>query len=233
MNNPAEYEKYLRFIEDYFPKSPVVKFKKFNYSFYEIINQNINFIRLMTKLDTEASKERKQLYKNFELLNLRILYHWPSNDNFINKVIIRALVENILKIAVSYLNYKDATKTVDSLSFTEIKNFLTQKGIPIKHKDFYENMTNYFSHYSSDVHGSTIHQLSTEEYLVNIREHHSEQDFKKLLDVHKKINELAIPFFLKETSVTKHQLNSALLSSLLRTVGDTNYGIFYDRKSSK
>lgn len=69
-----------------------------------VIQSNIHFMNLIRDIDKNQDKVRDELYENYYLLHLRVLYHLPSNDEFINKILIRTIVRNILRLCVSLLN---------------------------------------------------------------------------------------------------------------------------------
>lgn len=225
--NDLEYQKYKNFMVEYFPKSPIPNFEAYSNKIFQYSIQNINFIRLISKLDSHADQEQMELYKTFEILHLRTLYHLPSNDNFIDKIIIRALTENILRLTVRLLNYQHGN--INKLSYSEIIEYLEGKGIQHRYKDFYAIFTNYFGKFSKDVHGFNIPKISTQDYLINIRIIPEEKHLLEISKVYENINKLFIPLFLKETTIKKTDLPSAELSKLLTIVGEENYSIFYER----
>ncbi|MFC4389265.1 hypothetical protein ACFOZ1_15900 [Gracilibacillus marinus] len=221
-----EFLKYENFAKEYFHNSTVPKtgiMKKI----YEVIQSNIHFMNLIRDIDKNQDKVRGELYETYYLLHLRVLYHLPSNDEFINKILIRTIVENILRLCVSLLdcnigNLKEA-------SFSTLKTNLENKGFQHKYKGLSDALNNNFGTYSKDVHGETVHKLSEKEYLVSIRTADNNLHLARLLNVYKELNSAIIPFFLKEIKTSKSDLSGATLSVMLNIVGEDNYDIFYNK----
>lgn len=221
-----EFSKYAAFVEKNFLNSPVPNTKLMQ-DIYNIIQNNIKFMDLIRQIDKERNEERDLLYQTFYLLNIRTLYHLPSNDQFVNGIIIRAIVENLTRLNVSLL--KCTIVDLKEASFSTMKTALESKGFQHRYKDYYDCLCNNFGTYSKDVHGENVHKLSEQEFLISIRSTENEEHLKKILKVYRKINELMIPFFLKEIRTKKTDLNAANLHKMLSIVGDMNYNTFYDK----
>jgi hypothetical protein len=221
-----EFSKYGAFVEKHFPNSPVPNTKLMR-DIYDVIQNNIEFMDLIRQIDIEGNEERDTIYQTFYLLNIRTLYHMPSNDQFVNGIIIRAIVENLFRLSVSLL--KCQIVDLKEASFSTLKTALESKGFQHRYKDFYECLCNNFGTYSKDVHGEYVHKLSEQEFLISIRTTENVEHLKRILKVYKKINERMIPFFLKEIRTKKINLNAANLNRMLNIVGDSNYNTFYDK----
>ncbi|HAU32864.1 hypothetical protein ACOSZE_15510 [Lysinibacillus fusiformis] len=218
-----EFARYKTFTTEYFPNSPVTN-SGITRKIYNVVQHNIDFMKLLDSVDSEADRERKNLYKTYYLLNLRVLYHLSSNDPFIDGVIIRAIVENLLRLATSLLKFE--SRNIIDLSFSDMKDALESKGFQHRYREFYENLCNYFGTYSKDVHGENVYRLSEQEFLVSIRKDKDEEHLNKLFRVYSKLNELMIPFFLKEISTKQKDLTVGNLSKILSLVGEGNYELF-------
>ncbi|MBU7595727.1 hypothetical protein [Metabacillus halosaccharovorans] len=221
-----EYLKYEHFVKENFPNSTVPNTRNMK-KLYVIIQSNIRFMKLIKDIDKEQDKVRNELYETFYLLHLRVLYHLPSNDEFINKILIRTIVENILRLCASLLNCNIGS--LKEASFNTLNNNLEGKGFQHRYKDLSNTLNNNFGTFSKDVHGENIHKLSEKEFLVSIRKADNIIHLERLLNVYKEINRAIIPFFLKEIRTTKSDLSGATLSVLLNIVGEDNYELFYNK----
>jgi hypothetical protein len=167
-------------------------------------------MNLIREIDNEKDSVRDELYETFYLLNLRVLYHLPSNDEFVNSVIIRAIVENLYRLSVSIL--KCNVDNVKEASFSTMKTALESKGFQHRYKELSEHLSNNFGTYSKDVHGQNVYKLSEQEYLVSIRTTENIEHLNRVWNVYTKLNKAMIPFFLKEIRTKNSDLNAASLS---------------------
>ncbi|MFJ8099431.1 hypothetical protein [Lysinibacillus sp. NPDC096212] len=216
----VNFSKYSTFINEYFPNSGVSG-SPYLIKIYEIVNRNIHFMKLIKKIDSDLHPERQRLYDDFHLLSLRMLYHLPSNDEFINNIIVRATSENILRIVLSFIDEK--CTDIISLSYSSIMDSLAKKGFSQRYPDLHKKLSNYFGNYSKDVHGQNLTKLSEKEYLVSIREENNEKHLSKLYSVYDKISLTFIPCILSEMDVKKKTIPTGILSEMLNLVGEEVY----------
>lgn len=219
-----EFTKYKKFVIEYFPHSPLVKNAMLK-NIYVSVKHNIDFIKLISEIEGNEDTERKNLYKVFNHLNLRALYHFPSNDYFVYSLFVRAIVENLLRISINLFKCKFDGE-IDQLNFTDMKNILKSQGFNHRYKDLYDNLTNYYGRYSKDIHLKNAQSIVEHEFLVKIRKNLNEQKLNEFKNVYNRLGKLLVPFILKEIPTTKNDLPSAYLSRLLNTVGQHNYDLF-------
>lgn len=218
-----EFKKYKKFIGEFYPESGIIEDSSIK-NIYSVINNNINFMKLVQKIDNTINIERSKLYKDFYFIHLRVLYHIPSNDVFINNILVRLVSENILRLVVSFLSPNCAS--ISSMSYSQMIEELNGKGFPRRYAGLHHSLTNIFGRYSQDVHGETIHRYS-EEYLLMIRRKVNTSSLSSLANVYKGINKEIIPFFLKELSIKKDEIETPLLSEMLKLIGEENYNNFF------
>ena len=221
----SEYERYLAFIGRYYPETGVQTNSTLQ-KIHACIHKNIRFMKIIEEIEKEVYLERKKLYEGFYLIHLRALYHLASNDEVINNIIVRLLSENILRLAVSYINPQ--TQNITGLSYLEIKDNLKSKGFPSRYPDLYQVLTSNYGKYSQDIHGETIHKFSESEYLVMIRSNaDTAKSIEGLFRVYDNITDKIIPFFLAEGNFKKKEIESSVLSRILGIVGEDVYHQYF------
>lgn len=216
----SEYEKYKKYINDFYPESYVSNSGDLN-NIHHAINKNISFIKTIKRIDRNSNDERIRLFDDFHLLHLRVLYHLPSNDEYVNNILIRAISENILRLTVSMIN-KESTNIIE-MSYSTMISKLEEKGFSRRYNSLYQNLTNYFGQYSKDVHGQTIARQSEQEYLTMIRRANTQAHLQRLLRVYNNIFEDITPFFLKEMSIKRSQHSVGELSAIINVTGEEIY----------
>lgn len=221
-----EFIKYESFVAKYYLDSYLTN-TNLTYDIYKIIRNNIDFMEIIRKIDVEKDPDREDMYQSFYLLNLRILYHIPSNDPFINGIIVRTVVENLFRLSVSLL--KCTVENIAEAGFSKLKESSEMKGFNHRYKAFYNCLCNNFGNFSKDVHGKNVNKLSDQEVLISIRTNDNEVELKKLIRVYKEINTEMIPFFLKEIKTKKMDLDVANLHKLLNVIGEENYQLFLEK----
>lgn len=215
-----EFEKYQKYIASYYPETYIIQSHALQ-RIHQSINKNIKFLDVMRKVEKNISSERDRLYNDFKLLHLRALYHLPSNDEYINNIMVRTISENIFRITVSIICPE--SEEIIEMSFNTMKNKLNEKGFSYRHKQFYDNLTNYFGRYSKDVHGQTVTNYSQEEYLTMIRKKNTNSHLQSLLGVYDAIFEDLTVFMLKEIRVSQSEQPVAVLSALMEIIGEEKY----------
>ncbi|QUW21363.1 hypothetical protein JSQ81_16370 [Sporosarcina sp. Marseille-Q4063] len=223
MFNP-EFEKYKSFIEQYYPESGVISNPVIR-EIYNSVNKSINFMKMIKNIDSTINSERKKLYNDFNLIHLRVLYHLPSNDVFINNILVRLTSENILRLAVSFINPQ--SDSISNMTYSQMIEELKQKGFPQRYPDLYNNITNYFGRYSKDVHGETIHRYSENDLLMMIRKKKDVKSLASLSKVYENIVDDIVPFFLKELSTEKTKIETPVLSQMYTILGEDIYNQFF------
>ncbi|EKI8122797.1 hypothetical protein PFU88_001168, partial [Enterococcus faecalis] len=147
-----EFIKYKKFISDSFPKSSILHEQGLE-KVHKFLYQDMLLIDFASQYDLEITDERKQFYNDFMNIILRILYHLPLKDIYVNRILTRTLAECTAKITLTYFS---EVNDIKKMNMKQIKEELQKKGVNARYKDFYETITSFFGEYSTDVHGRNI-----------------------------------------------------------------------------
>ncbi|WP_411347502.1 hypothetical protein [Paenibacillus sp. WLX2291] len=222
-----DLSRYKSFVQENYPNTGAVGNIVFDKIYIEV-KKNMTFIKLIKKIDNQSDNTRTQLYQDFQLFNLRILYHLPSNDEFVNNIIVRVVSENILRLCLSLINKECAD--IHVMSYNNLISNLEERAFSRRYPTLYDHLTRLFGNYSQDVHGENIGRLSEKEYLTSIRNIQSINELQKILKVYENISKEIVPFFLKEIKTKREDLNVGVLSEIERVVGQEAYEKNFCRK---
>src|SRR5699024_965595 len=118
MSISEDYEKYLEFVQEYYPKSSM------NYSiqsdvFKKIIFTILKTIKLWDLYDDidEIHSEYRNMMQDLKMYLIRLLYILPTNDYFFIDSLMRSMSENVLRILYSILFPRASAESVATLSY--------------------------------------------------------------------------------------------------------------------
>lgn len=206
-----EYIKYVKFIEKNFPKNNIIKSIKLS-NIHKMIYKNILFIDFIAKNETNKNDQRNIFFQDFLNINLRILYHLPLKDTYLNRVLSRTLSECVAKIMLTYFSNK---ADIQSMTMKNIKEELRKKGVNVRYKSLYEFISSNFGVLSADVHGRHLSTKYNNTYLDEMLNSEYDNFISELETFHNKLNEHLLPCLLQETSYDKSTANVATLTSIL------------------
>lgn len=209
-----EFLKYNKFISDSFPKSVISEQKELE-KIYNLLYQDMLLIDFASLHDLKITDERKQFYNDFTNIILRILYHLPLKDIYVNRILTRTLAECTAKITLTY--FSEITD-IQQMSMKLIKEELKKKGVHVKYKDFYETITSFFGEYSTDVHGRNISTHYDNSYLYQLLNTDSTFFINDLIKIHEKLNKGIISCFSEQIEYDKSTANIAKFSSILEMI---------------
>lgn len=219
MDLKDEYQRYLRFIKNMYPRSSLLKEGQLN-KFSNIIHINLKAIKLLnTYFEIDCiDQDTKLLINDLRFYFMRLLYILPTNDFYFIDVILRTMSENILRII--YVTTHEGTSYDNIITFSHRQ--LWNNGIKCTetyhtYKEAISSLNRIYGTKSSTVHSSQNKYDNTINYLVNLMEKDTIISVRQLSsDVEAMFNflykELFNIFELQTTNLTLHQ--SVSLQSL-------------------
>jgi len=206
-----EFIKYKKFISDSFPKSSILHEQGLE-KVHKFLYQDMLLIDFASQYDLEITDERKQFYNDFMNIILRILYHLPLKDIYVNRILTRTLAECTAKITLTYFS---EVNDIKKMNMKQIKEELQKKGVNARYKDFYETITSFFGEYSTDVHGRNISIAYDNSYLYQLINTEDSKFVSELIKIHKKLNEGIISCFSKQINFDKSTSSLARFNGIL------------------
>lgn len=210
----TEYEKYKDFIRENFPNNNIIESSKLP-NVHKIIYQNLLFIDFVSKNETSKNSQRDVFFQDFLNINLRILYHLPLKDIYLNRVLSRILSECTAKILLSY--FSDVSD-IQTLTMKKIKEELRKKGIHKRYKLLYEFISGNFGTLSADVHGRELSRKYNNAYLSEMLNDKHDSFMIQLENFHKGINEYLLPCLLETITYDKSTANEAKILAILEEI---------------
>lgn len=206
-----EFIKYKKFISDSFPKSSILEEQDLE-KVHKFLFQDMLLIDFASQYDLEITDERKQFYNDFMNIILRILYHLPLKDIYVNRVLTRTLAECTAKITLTYFS---GVSDIKKMNMKQIKEELIKKGVNVRYKDFYETITSFFGEYSTDVHGRNISTTYDNSYLYQLINTDDAKFIAELIKIHEKLNEGIISCFSEQIKFDKYTSSIANFHRIL------------------
>lgn len=208
-----EFIKYKEFITDSFPKSSILEEQELE-KVHKFLFQDMLLIDFANRYDLEITDERKQFYNDFMNIILRILYHLPLKDIYVNRILTRTLAECTAKITLTYFS---EVSDIKKMSMKQIKEELAKKGVNVRHQDFYETITSFFGEYSTDVHGRNISTAYDNSYLYQLINTDNSTFISELIKIHEKLNKGIISCFSEQINFDESTSSVASFHRILET----------------
>lgn len=152
MDKQTEYQLYLSFIQEHYPQSAYLKsqeglVKKLFLSIHDslIISEIFSSLTDLNQLCTQLLADQKLIY-------LKTLYIIPVNDDFQFYSIMRANVENLLRILLGAFKPEMTYQEIKETSFSTLNALLDATYLNQKYKDELSGLYSYFGSFSKSIH---------------------------------------------------------------------------------
>ena len=223
MNKQTEYQHYLSFIRENYPQSTFLKseeglVKKLFISIHDslIISEIFSSIKSINPICTYLLADQKLIY-------LKTLYILPTNDDFQFYSIMRANVENLLRILLSAFKPEMPYQTIKETSFSTLNTLLDATYLNQKYKVELSDLYSYFGTFSKN-----IHKISNEQNTVlYLKEMMSKALVAKSLETKitslEKIKAILIKVFLDIYKLKSNTFDTSQLSRLHSILGEEEY----------
>ncbi|MDN4066685.1 hypothetical protein QYF50_02165 [Paenibacillus vini] len=223
MNNQTEYQHYISFIRENFPQSAYLLseeglVKKLFTCIHNslIISDIFSSIRSLNSVCTLLLADQKLIY-------LKTLYTLPNNDDFQFYSIMRANVENLLRILLCAFKPEITYQEVKETSFSQLNELLDMTYLNQKYKVELSELYSYFGTFSKNIHRISLEKntnLFLKEMMTKTLEPKSLETKIKSL---KKIKNILVYVFLDVYKVKSGSFDTPQLSKLHSILGEAEY----------
>ncbi|OAB48006.1 hypothetical protein [Paenibacillus antarcticus] len=223
MNKQTEFQYYLSFIHENYPQSAFLKsqeglVKKLFTNIHDslIISEIFSSIRNSNPICTQLLADQKLIY-------LKTLYILPTNDDFQFYSIMRANVENLLRILINKFKPEMTYEEIKETSFSTLNKLLDATYLNHKYKVELSDLYSYFGAFSKN-----IHRISSEQTtILYLNEMMSKTLISKNLETKitsiEKIKINLIFMFLDIYNLKSSSFDTPQLSRLHSILGDEEY----------
>ncbi|BCD00039.1 hypothetical protein BC30048_2941 [Bacillus cereus] len=223
MNKQIEYQNYFSFIQETYPRSAFLKsdkglVKKLFLNIHDslIISEIFSGIKNLNAICTQLLADQKLIY-------LKTLYILPTNDDFQFYSIMRANVENLLRILLSAFKPEMTYQEIKGTKFSTINALLDATYLNHKYKVELSDLYSYFGTFSKNIHKISNEQ-STILYLkemmsstINVKSLQS-----KITSL-EKIKVILINVFLDIYKIKSDSFDTSQLVRIHSILGDEEY----------
>ncbi|MDA2595559.1 hypothetical protein PDQ40_07795 [Bacillus cereus group sp. Bc061] len=223
MNKQIEYQNYFAFIKESYPQSAFLKsdeglVKKLFLNIHDslIISEIFSGIKSLNPICAQLLADQKLIY-------LKILYVLPTNDDFQFYSIMRANVENLLRILLSAFKPEMTYHEIKGTSFSTLNSLLDATYLNHKYKVELSELYSYFGTFSRN-----IHKISNEQNtILYLKEMMSRAlNIKSLqgkITSLEKIKVILINVFLDIYKIKSDSLDTPQLVRIHSILGDEEY----------
>ncbi|HDR3495924.1 TPA: hypothetical protein QCN48_001266 [Bacillus toyonensis] len=152
MNKQIEYQHYVSFIKENYPQSAFLRAeegltKKLFISIHDslIISEIFSDIKSLNLTSTQLLGDQKLIF-------LKVLYILPTNDDFQFYSIMRANVENLLRILLSAFKPEMRYREIKEIGYSTINTMLDETYLSKKFKRELSDLYSYFGAFSKNIH---------------------------------------------------------------------------------
>lgn len=223
MNNQTEYQQYISFIRENFPHSAYLiseegLVKKLFACIHNslIISDIFSSIRSLNSVCTHLLADQKLIY-------LKTLYTLPNNDDFQFYSIMRANVENLLRILLCAFKPEITYQEVKETSFSQLNELLDMTYLNQKYKVELSELYSYFGSFSKNIHRISLEKntiLFLKEMMTKTLEPKSLETKIKSLE---RIKNILVYVFLDVYKVKSFSFDTPQLSKLHSILGEVQY----------
>lgn len=212
MDIKREYEKYLLFVETYYPKSSIneennkLKLKEIIFAILKTIN-SLETYSYINKFPPNA----RHLIADLKMYFLRLLYILPVNDYYFIEALLRSISENLLRIVYSEAFPKEKIERIKKLQYRDLwKNGIKKTAIFTFYKSALSNVNNIYQQKSDTIHTNQSNYKNEIDYLVNLMIEGSQIKTKQLRSDVRTLSNFVIVdtrtlFDIKEQDLTLQQ----------------------------
>lgn len=223
MDKQNGYQHYLSFIHENYPQSAFLRseeglVKKLFFSIHDslIISEIFSNIKSLNSICTHLLLDQKLIY-------LKTLYILPTNDDFQFYSIMRANVENLLRILLSAFKPEMSYQALKETSFSILNSLLDATYLNQKHKVELSDLYSYFGTFSKN-----IHKISNEQNtILYLKEMMSRTLIAKSVETKitslEKIKTILINVFLDIYKLKSDSFDTSQLSRLHSILGEEEY----------
>lgn len=223
MSNQTEYQHYISFIRENFPQSAYLKSeeglaRKLFTSIHNslVISEIFSGIRSLNSVCIHLLADQKLIY-------LKTLYTLPMNDDFQFYSIMRANVENILRILLIAFKPEITYQEIKETSFSKLNELLDMTYLNRKYKVELSELYSYFGTFSKNIHRISSDQntiLFLKEMMTKTLEAKSLET--KITSI-EKIKTILIYVFIDIYKLKSGSFDTAQLSRLHSVLGESEY----------
>lgn len=223
MNKQIEYLHYLSFIQEHYPQSAYLKaqeglVRKLFFSVHDSLTISDIFSSL-----TDLSQLCTQLLADQKVIYLKTLYIIPVNDDFQFYSIMRANVENLLRILLGAFKPEMTYQEIKETGFSTLNALLDATYLNQKYKVELSELYSYFGSFSK-----SIHRISSrKDTIMYLKEMMSNMLMAKSLEDKitslEKIKRNLIYVFLDIYKLKSTSFDTSQLSRLHSILGDDEY----------
>lgn len=152
MNSQIEYQQYKSFMGENFPRSSFLKIPDgLVRKLFTIIHNSIIISEIFSSI-RNLNSVCAQLLADQKLIYLKTLYTLPMNDDFQFYSIMRANVENLLRILLSAFKPEMTYQEIKETSFSKLNELLDMTYLNQKYKVELSDLYSYFGTFSKNIH---------------------------------------------------------------------------------
>lgn len=221
MKENAVYNAYLDFLQQYFPDSAFLKFSEGDIKgIFNTINQTSVYIDAVHNSNA-LTEEKKKLLIDLRVMLVKVLYTLPSNDEFQYNAIMRAVVENILRLFLSTTD-NFTYSSLKKIGFSSAQKSLKDSALYSSYKSDIDITFSYFGKFSKDIH-SLGFNTNTILYLVHMRTTKYENNLNNKISIFSKIQNIILYSLTPALEIKSESLDSGNLVKIHTMLGDRKY----------
>ncbi|MEF3087935.1 hypothetical protein [Bacillus altitudinis] len=223
MTKDEAYKQYLNYIQEYYPKSSFLKIQQdLSKKLFSVIHTIIGISEIFSTIEILNTTSKKLLLDQ-KIITIKTLYILPNSDDFQFFSIMRANVENLLRILLlafkTEMNYKEIKET----SYLTLSSELKETYINQKYKRELSDISNYFGSFSKNIHNISIDEnpiIHLKQMMVTTVSSKSvEGKIKSLV----KVKNILINVFLDIYKLESRSFDTAQLTRLHSILGEEEY----------
>ncbi|ENJ6136857.1 hypothetical protein [Bacillus sp. TD11] len=223
MNKQIEFQHYFAFIQETYPQSAFLKseeglIRKLFINIHDslIISEIFSSIKSLNPVCTQLLTDQKLIY-------LKILYILPTNDDFQFYSIMRANVENLLRILLSAFKPEMTYQDIKTTKFSTLNDLLDATYLNQKYKVELSELYSYFGTFSKK-----IHKISNEQNtILYLKEMMSKtldgKSLRSKITSMEKIKGILINVFLDIYKIKSSSFDTPQLVRLHSILGEEEY----------
>ncbi|WP_121615190.1 hypothetical protein [Virgibacillus halodenitrificans] len=209
-----EYESYIQYVSNFYPKSSMVSSSNVH-KYKNIIHYSFKTIYLLDLYYhyQGTSIKSKSLLMELKMSFVRFLYVLPINDYFFIETILRAISENVLRVVYNIIYPDKGIEEIKKLSYRNLwQNGIKKSNVFSENNTTLSNINNIYRQKSDTIHSSRYNYENQIDYMIDLMIEDSQMSLKQLesdiMHLYQFIlHEMKIFLDVNEQDLTLQQIN--------------------------
>lgn len=189
--------------------------------FFETVYKGTQVFDCLLNLNNLTEAQISAL-KNSKWLLLKTLYIVPTNDDYQFSSVMRAMMENLLRLILSTQDEMEHDQLFDT-NFKNLNKKIKASNIYVKHKKVIDKIFSYFGFFSTEVHFKYGKPCQAFDYLIDLMVNPPYIDLNKKTNYVKEVWNLVSHCVIDVFPANTSSLDAGTLSKLLELLGQERY----------